>query len=143
MEAKESWEIWNELLTRSESSELTAEESIVKRVNVFLFDFEMGGWLYNQSPEGSEENDWHDLRATADAVEAVGVPSVGEILRRIATIVESSAFTEPMAWGEFLDQVDPDDTIGKLNQQISNEIKTLYTALDQFTVKHFRCKASY
>ena len=139
---KESWEVWNDILTRSESCELTAEEVIINQVNVFLVDFEMGGWLYNRSPEVGRENDWSDLRATADAVEAVGVPLIAEVLRRITAIVESSDAPGATTWGEFLDRVDPDNAIGKLEQQIRSEFKTLYAVLDEFTVKHFHCKTS-
>jgi hypothetical protein len=84
---KKTWEVWNELL---EKPALTGVELNVKRVNVFLIDFENGPWLYNISPEASAGRQWSDLRETANAVDAIGAPAVARLVHEIADIVEKA-----------------------------------------------------
>src|SRR5262249_5365075 len=52
--------IWNAILEKSVST-LSATEHLIKRVNVFLIEFEMGGWLYNLSPAAGSGSEWSEL----------------------------------------------------------------------------------
>ena len=53
MRDTEATEIWNKLLSKPMQM-MTEHERIVHAVNVFLVDFEFGGWFYNVSPDASE-----------------------------------------------------------------------------------------
>jgi hypothetical protein len=101
MRDTEAWEIWNELLSKPMQM-MTENERIVHAANVFLIDFWQGGWLYNVSPDTSEnQQPWVRLRGVAVAVAAIGATGVAERLTEIAEIVERPALRSSGTWGSF------------------------------------------
>jgi hypothetical protein len=137
---KKVWEVWNELLEKP-LSKLTKTEGIVRRVNIFLVDFEMGSWLYNLSPEAGSGRTWTELRATADSVTAIGARSVARGLRDIADIVERGDAQKPGTWAEFLSEVDPANRIPDEEKKISAKLKGVRDKLTEFTLRHFKCES--
>ena len=136
---KKTWEVWNEIIERLPLG-LIPTEQVVNRVNYFLFNFESGNWLYNLSPSAGTDEQWSELRDTAECVAAVGAPEVAQQLRVVASIVESAYVQEPGTWREFLAKADPTQKIGQLEKTIDKEIPGLWDKLTDYTLAHFECE---
>ena len=136
---KKTSDVWNEILEKP-PSKLSLVEQNVKRTNIFLFEFECGGWLYNLSPASGVGNDWVELRETAKSIGAVGGASVGRQVLRIASIVERLEIQQATVWGEFLSAVSPNGEIEKIEKLITAETEDLWDKLKDYTVRHFKCK---
>jgi hypothetical protein len=131
-----AWEIWNTLLEKSLDA-MTKAEGNIRRTNVFLADFEMGGWLYNISPAAGEGRIWSALRDTAKSIKAIGAPSVANRLVQIADIVERADVRTAGKWKDHMAKVDPENRIRELEQAISGEIPNLWAKLEEYTGRHF------
>jgi hypothetical protein len=142
MRDTEAWEIWNELLSKPMQM-MTEHERIVHAANVFLIDFWQGGWLYNVSPDTSEnQQPWVRLRGVAVAVAAIGATGVAERLTEIAEIVERPALRSSGTWGEFLESVDPQGRISALGKEIGAEVDDTWALLEAYTLAHLTNSAS-
>jgi hypothetical protein len=121
--------------------ELTSAEATVRQVNVLLIDMEMGGWLYNLSPEaGASQDNWFELRETAEAVDAVGAASEAKVLLEIADIVERAPQSSSSTWEDFMAAADPTSRVAVLEKIMLKEIPTLYKKLEANTIRHFGCE---
>src|SRR5262245_9031050 len=143
MRDTEVTEIWNRLLSKPMQM-MTEHERIVHAVNVFLVDFEFGGWLYNVSPDASEKQRcWARLRGVAAAVATVGSPRVAERLIEIAEIVERApSLSTSGTWGHFLARVDPQRRISALEKEIGAELNVMYGLLEAYTLAQLTNPAS-
>ena len=143
MRDTEVTEIWNKLLTKPIQM-MTEQERIVHAVNVFLVEFELGGWLYNLAPDASEsQQSWAGLRGVAAAVATIGASSVAERLTEIAAIVERAP-PQPTSgtWKHFLEGVDPQRRISGLEREIGAELNVMYGLLEAYTLAQLTNPAS-
>lgn len=132
---KQSFEIWNEILERVTATgeeSLKPAELIIYRVNRLLCDMEMGGFLYNISPN---EGPWTELRATADAVQEIGVLSAATTLRQLAVLLEEVGSESSKTWGEYLAHVGQEQ-VETLEANLSRDAGELWDRLEAFTVSH-------
>jgi len=135
-------EIWNRLLFTPKQL-MTEQERIVHAVNVFLIDFQQGGWLYNASPETECQQSRVQLRGVVAAVAAIGAIGVAKRLTKIAEIVELPPLLRPSGtWGSFLESIDPQGRISALEREIGSELSAVYELLEAYTVAQLSNSAS-
>ena len=136
-------EIWNKLLSKPMEL-MTQQERIVRTVNIFLIDFENGGWLYNASPDASEhQGAWVCLRGIAAAVASIGASGVAERLAEIAEIVERAPpLPSPGTWKNFLAGADPQGRISVLEEEIGGSLGVVYELLESYTLAQLTNSAS-
>jgi hypothetical protein len=112
---------------------LSLSEKQVYLVNRFLMETDIGGlsgFLYNVSP-GAKDLRWTELRATIEAVHALGRGRVGAILEEALRIVESGQATGRCAtWSEYLTIVDSAGRLDSLGNELRSASEALWDDLD-------------
>ena len=150
MSGRSVTDVWNELADRDEAT-LSPTERIVCQAGMFLFDLDMGGWLYNFAPDHREPIGGGRMRDAADALAAIGSPAAARALRNIADIMDPE-FHRPSklgelggeAWGTVLARADPGGRVRELEAIINAESDGvdgpgLWERLESFTLANFEC----
>jgi len=130
---------WNKIVEKVIQTGLPAlkrEEQIIFRVYSFVIEVEMGGIngaLYNLSPRsGSDQQQWIDLRLTAESLVAIGDNQTAQLLLKAADVLENLLEPPSSTWGEFMESVE--SQLSKdFWETIEARITEIYGILEAYT----------
>jgi hypothetical protein len=133
---------WNTIIGKYrevKNGTLKHEELIVFRVFSFLTNVEMNsvsGALYNLSPKlGSDQHQWNDLRATADAVASIGDNESAQLLLEAADVFENLPEPLPPTWEELMNSA-TSQLSEDFWETIESRIPNIYDFLETYTITH-------